>query len=150
MQAKVFSIEKTHQHILFCCEIQSFVSITDRNYKTLACPYNVSVLTIESVARNLVNYLFAVSKVSGTITRKSTLLVCAPLATSSLTFSTRNSILETRDSRLDTRNYRVSSLEARGTVNLLLSGTVYEISRGFKIFTSMGREKEYRILEYES
>ena len=129
MQAKVFSIEKTHQHILFCSEIQSFVSITDRNYKTLACPYNVFVLTIESVARNLVNYLFAVSKVSGTITRKSTLLVCAPLATSSLTFSTRNSILETRDSILETRdsiletrdsiletrNYRVSSLEARGS-----------------------------------
>ena len=122
MQAKVFSIEKTLQHILFCSEIQSFVSITDRNYKTLACPYNVSVLTIESVARNLVNYLFSVSKVSGTISRKSTLLVCAPLATSSLTFSTRNSILETRDSILetrdsilDTRNYRVSSLEARGS-----------------------------------
>ena len=122
MQAKVFSIEKTHQHILFCSEIQSFVSITDRNYKTLACPYNVSVLTIESVARNLVNYLFAVSKVSGTITRKSTLLVCAPLATSSLTFSTRNSILETRYSILETRystletiEYRVSRLEDRGS-----------------------------------
>ena len=113
MQAKVFSIEKTHQHILFCSEIQSFVSITDRNYKTLACPYNVSVLTIESVARNLVNYLFAVSKVSGTITRKSTLLVCAPLATSSLTFSTRNSILETRDSRLDTRDSRLDTRDSR-------------------------------------
>ena len=52
-----------------------------------------------------------------------TYLVCGPFfreisqATSSLTFSTRNSILETPDSKL-------SRLEARGTVNLLLSGTV--------------------------
>ena len=83
------------------------------------------------------NYLFSVSKVSETITRKSTLLICAPLATSSLTFfdsqlDTRDSRLETRYSRLETRysiletiEYRVSRLEARGTVNLLLSGTVH-------------------------
>ena len=36
-----------------------------------------------------------------------------------------DSQLDTRSSRLDTRNYRGSSLEARGTVNLILSGTVY-------------------------
>ena len=36
MQANVFSIEKTHQHILFWPEIHSFFSITDRNYKSRA------------------------------------------------------------------------------------------------------------------
>ena len=61
-----------------------------------------------------------------------TYLVCGPFvqlisreiseAPSSLTFSTRDSILETRDSRLDPRDSileiiedRVSSLEARGS-----------------------------------
>ena len=39
--------------------------------------------------------------------------------------TTRNSILETRDSILETIEDRGSSLEARGTVNLLLSGTVH-------------------------
>ena len=75
---------------------------------------------------------------SGTIARKT---VCGPFVqlisreisrvTSSLTFSTRNliletldSILETRDSMLKTIEDRVLSLEAQGTVNLLLSGTV--------------------------
>ena len=38
MQANVFSIEKTHQHILFWRKIHSFVSITDRN-STPLCPY---------------------------------------------------------------------------------------------------------------
>ena len=78
------------------------------------------------------NYLFSVSKVSRTITRKSTLLVCAPLGTSSLTFTTRNSRLETRYSKLssiEARGSRIeargSRIEARGTVNLLLSGTVF-------------------------
>ena len=33
-------------------------------------------------------------------------------------------VMDYPDSRLDTRNYRGSSIEARGTVNLLLSGTV--------------------------
>ena len=37
---------------------------------------------------------------------------------------TRDSRLETRDSILETIEDRVSSLEARGTANLLLSGTV--------------------------
>ena len=38
---------------------------------------------------------------------------------------TRDSRLDPRDSRLDTQNYRGSRIEARGTVNLLLSGTVH-------------------------
>ena len=90
------------------------------------------MFTIESVARILV-----ITKESGTIARKTgspfVQFISREInqATSSLTFSTRNSILETRDSRLETRysklsriEDRVSSLEARGTVNLLLSGTV--------------------------
>ena len=90
------------------------------------------MFTIESVARILV-----ITKESGTIARKTgspfVQFISREInqATSSLTFSTRNSILDPRDSRLDTRNYRGSSiesrgsrLEARGTVNLLLSGTV--------------------------
>ena len=90
------------------------------------------MFTIESVARILV-----ITKESGTIARKNGSLFVQFIsreinqATSSLTFSTRNSILETRDSRLETRysklsriEYRVSRLEDRGTVNLLLSGTV--------------------------
>jgi len=47
---------------------------------------------------------------------------------------TRDSRLDPLDLRLDTRNYRgsrieyrVSRLEAQGTVNLLLSGTVYMV-----------------------
>ena len=78
----------------------------------------LSVFTIESVARILVT-----TKESGTIARETgspfVQFISREIshATSSLTFSTRNSILETRDSKL-------SSLEARGTVNLLLSGTV--------------------------
>ena len=83
------------------------------------------MLTIELVARNLENY-----KVSRTIARlvvcMYSYLVCGLFsreisqATSSLTFSTRNSILETRDSILETRDLiletikgRVSSLEGR-------------------------------------
>ena len=75
-----------------------------------------------------------------------TYLVCGPFvqlisreisqAPSSLTFWTRDSILETRDSILETQDSileiiedRVSSLEARGTVNFLLSGTVCSISK---------------------
>ena len=101
------------------------------------------MFTIESVARILV-----ITKESGTFARKTgspfVQFISREInqATSSLTFSTRNSILETRDSildprdsRLDPRNYRGSSIEsrgsridARGTVNLLLSGTV-QLSR---------------------
>ena len=96
------------------------------------CPYSVSVFTIESVARNLVIICFSDSKVSGTIACKT---VCGPFVqlisreisqvTSSLTFSTRNSILETLDSILETRYSKLLRIESRGTVNLLLSGTVF-------------------------
>ena len=92
----------------------------------------LSVFTIESIALILV-----IAKDSGTIVRKTgssfVQFISREIsqAKSSLTFSTRNSILETRSSRLDTRNYQGSSIEsrgsrieARGTVNLLLSGTV--------------------------
>ena len=99
----------------------------------------LTVFTIESVARILV-----IAKDRGTIAHKTgspfVQFISREIsqATSSLTFSTRNSILETRDSILETRDSipetiedRVSSLEARGsrieargTVNLLLSGTV--------------------------
>ena len=112
MQAKVFSIEKTHQHILFCSEIQSFVSITDRNYKTLACPYNVSVLTIESVARNL--FVFGFQSERNDYSQE-------------YTFGLRpacDKLINFLDSQLNTRYSKLSSIEARGTVNLLLSGTV--------------------------
>ena len=112
----------------------------------------LSVFTIESVARNLVNYLFSDSKVNGTIARKTDSLhvhvfglrpVCAinfsrdQSSAKLINFldsrlDTRDSRLDPRDSRLDTRNYRGSSIEsrgsrieARGTVNLLLSGTVH-------------------------
>ena len=97
------------------------------------------MFTIESVAHNLVTICFSDSKVSGTIACKT---VCGPFVqlisreisqvTSSLTFSTRNSILETLDSILETRyskllriDSRGSRIESRGTVNLLLSGTVF-------------------------
>ena len=78
------------------------------------------MFTIESVARILV-----IAKDSGTIARKTgspfVQFISREISqvTSSLTFSTRNSILETRDSRLDPRDWiletiedRVSSLEA--------------------------------------
>ena len=92
----------------------------------------LSVFTIESIALILV-----IAKDSGTIVRKTgspfVQFISREIsqATSSLTFSTRNSILDPRDSILETRDSiletikdRVSSLEARGTVNLLLSGNV--------------------------
>ena len=92
-------------------------------------PYSVSVLTIESVARNLVIICFSDTEVSGTSVQLFSREISQ--ATSSLTFSTRNSILETLDSILETRDSiletiesRSSRIEARGTVNLLLSGTV--------------------------
>ena len=97
------------------------------------------MFTIESIARILV-----ITKESGTIARKTgspfVQFISREInqATSSLTFSTRNSRLETRSSRLETRysklsriesrgsriESRGSRIEARGTVNLLLSGTV--------------------------
>ena len=107
----------------------------------------LSVFTIESIALILV-----IAKDSGTIARK-TGSPCVQFisreisqATSSLTFSTRNSILETRSSRLDTRNYRGSRIEsrgsrikARGTVNLLLSGTVVyaNLQHGVQMFSQI-------------
>ena len=128
MQANVFSIDKTHQHILFWRDIHSFVSI--RSQLNTLVP--LSVFTIESVARN---YLFSDSKVSGTIARKTGSLhvhvfglrpVCAinflrdQSSNKLINFldsrlDTRYSILETRDSILDTRNYRGSSIESRGS-----------------------------------
>ena len=84
----------------------------------------LSVFTIESVALILV-----IAKDSGTIARKTgspfVQFISREIsqATSSLTFSTRNSILETRDSILETIEDRVSRIKAQGTVNLLLSGT---------------------------
>ena len=78
------------------------------------------MFTIESVARILV-----ITKESGTIARKTgspfVQFISRDIsqATSSLTFSTRNSIrdsiLETRDSILETIEDRVSSLETRGS-----------------------------------
>ena len=83
----------------------------------------LSVFTIESVALILV-----IAKDSRTIVRKTgspfVQFISREIsqATSSLTFSTRNSILDTRDSRLDprdsrldTRNYRGSRLEGLST-----------------------------------
>ena len=88
----------------------------------------LSVFTIESVARNLVNYLFSDSKVSGMIARKTDSLhvhvfglwpVCAINfsrdQSSAKLINFLDSRLETRDSRLETRNYRGSSIEARGS-----------------------------------
>ena len=74
------------------------------------------MFTIKSVARILV-----ITKESGTFARKTgspfVQFISREInqATSSLTFSTRNSILETRDSILETIEDRVSSLEARGS-----------------------------------
>ena len=76
----------------------------------------LSVFTIESVALILV-----ITKDSGTIARKTgspfVLFISREIsqATSSLTFSTRNSILETRDSILSRIENRVSRLEDRGS-----------------------------------
>ena len=97
----------------------------------------LSVFTIESVTLILV-----IAKDSGTIARKTgspfVQFISREISqvTSSLTFSTHNSILETRDSILEPRDSiletiedRGSSLEARGTVNLLLSGTVLTMKR---------------------
>ena len=91
----------------------------------------LSVFTIESVARNVV--IFSDSKVSRTIARKTDslhvhvlfFLVCGLFvqlisreisqAPSSLTFSTRDSILETCYSKLSRIEYRVSRLEDQGS-----------------------------------
>ena len=76
----------------------------------------LSVFTIELVARILV-----IAKDSGMIARKTgrpfVQFISREIsqATSSLTFSTRNSILETRSSRLETRDSKLSSLESRGS-----------------------------------
>ena len=73
------------------------------------------MFTIESVARILV-----ITKESGTIARKTgspfVQFISREInqATSSLTFSTRNSILETQYSKLSRIEYRVSRLKGRG------------------------------------
>ena len=76
----------------------------------------LSVFTIESVALILV-----IAKDNGTIARKTgspfVQFISQEIsqATSSLTFSTHNSILETRDSKLSRIENRVSRLEDRGS-----------------------------------
>ena len=89
---------------------------------------------IELVTRNLLNYLFSDSKVSGKIACKSGILlvhviglwpVCAInlwrdqssdklIIFLDLQLDTRDLRLDPPDSRLDARNYGVSSLKARG------------------------------------
>ena len=117
MQANIYSIDKTHQHILFWRDIHSFVSI--RSQLNTLVP--LSVFTIESVARN---YLFADSKVSGTIACKTGSLhvhvfglgpVCAINFSRNKLINFLDSILETRDSILEIIEDRVSSLEDRGS-----------------------------------
>ena len=129
MQANVFSIDKTHQH--FILVRHSFVSIRSQlNIRALICVYNRIGCT-----RNLVNYLFSDSKVSGTIARKTDSLhvhvfglrpVCAinfsrdQSSAKLINFldsrlETRSSRLETRDSILEIIEDRVSSLKARGS-----------------------------------
>ena len=101
---------------LFWQEIHSFISINieTKHPRALICVYN------------RIGHILVIAKDSRTIARKTgspfVQFISREIsqATSSLTFSTRNSILETRSSRLETQNYRGSSLEARGTVNLLL------------------------------
>ena len=83
------------------------------------------------------NYLFSDSKVSRTIVRKTDSLhvhvfglrpVCAIYfsrdQSSAKPINFLDLRLETRSSRLETRDSKLSRIEARGTVNLLLSGTV--------------------------
>ena len=67
MQVNVFSIDKTHQHILFCREIHSFVSIRSQLNSLLIALIGVH----NQISRTqLGNYLFSDSKVSGTMARK--------------------------------------------------------------------------------
>ena len=120
MQANVFSIDKTHQHILFWRDIHSFVSIRSQlNIRALICVYNRIGRT------QLGNYLFSDSKVSGMIACKTNSLhvhvfglrpVCAINfsrdQSSAKLINFLDSRLETRSSRLDTRNYRGSSIES--------------------------------------
>ena len=125
-----FQSTKTHQH--FILARHSFVSIRSQlNIRALICVYNRIGRT------QLGNYLFSDSKVSGTIARKTDSLhvhvfglrpVCAINflrdQSSAKLINFLDSRLETRYSKLSRIEYRVSRLEARGTVNLLLSGTV--------------------------
>ena len=82
--------------------------ITTKHPRAFTC---VSVLAIELVAHNLVIICFSDSKVSGTFVQ----LISREIsqATSSLTFSPHNWILETRYSKLSRIKYQVLSLEAR-------------------------------------
>ena len=107
------SRKHTNIIILFWQEIHSFVriNIATKHPRALICVYNRIGCThfgncqrCRTIARKTGSPF--VQFISREIS----------LATSSLSFSTRNSTLEIdpRDSRLDTRNYRVSSLESRG------------------------------------
>ena len=119
MQAYVFSINKTRQHILSWPDIHSFVSI--RSQLNTLMP--LSVFTIKSVSCTLVIICFWIPKWAERLLARLavcmyTYLVCVPFvqlisreisqATGSLTFSTRDLIL-------DTRNYRGSRLEDQGS-----------------------------------
>ena len=123
MQANVFSIDKTHQHILFWRDIHSFVSIRSQlNIHALICVYNRIGRT------QLGNYLFSDSKVSGTIARKTDSLhvhvfglrpVCA------INFSRGQSsakLINFLDSRLDTRD---SILETRDSILEIIEDQVW-------------------------
>ena len=98
--------------ILFWREIHSFVSINiaTKHPRALICVYN-------RIGRTHL----VIVKDSGTIARKTGspfvqfISLEISQATSSLTFSTRNSILETRYSKLSRIEYRVSRLEDRGS-----------------------------------
>ena len=60
-----------------------------------------------------------------------------------------DSQLQTRNSRLDPRNYRRSSIESRGTVNLLLSGTVRACHPNADSYKDLTPEQVYRLNENE-
>ena len=119
MQANVFSIEKTHQHILFWREIHSFVSINDRNW-TPSCPYSVSVFKIESGSRTqLGNLFFGFQSKRNDCSQDCLRPVCvinfSKDQSSDKLINFLDSQLDTRDSKLSRIEYRVSRLEYRGS-----------------------------------
>ena len=89
-----------------------------------------SVFTIESVT-----HILAITKESGTIAHKTSSPFVQFIsreisqATSSLTFSTRNSIFGTRSSRLETPYSKLSRIESRGSRDCQLTFERYCISR---------------------
>ena len=94
--------------------------MTSQFSRTLSTVYSVSVFTIESVGCNFAIICFSDSKVSGKIACKTVCSMFGQLisreisqAISSLTFSTRNSILETLDSILETRDSILETIEDR-------------------------------------